>query len=394
MSDEENPLSSGKKASKKNNLASIAIILAVLSLLVGIGSGVYNNMNSEAQNKRVLVAVNKMFLENDSQPEFNAEQINAISIAVLDTLRPELPELVSGNVSDAFNHKFDSLVEATTTAVIKNLPSQPATETETETGLTEIQVKQIIDTAFKDRTARINVLIGTKLKELDDIKEQHQLGIKELNKAQDRMTQMKSQIAQSNDDTTVIIERQRLKEFKLISNLKNNTLFVVDAPKRDGKDNTITLTIGERFFSKFGRHKVEKLIYIDKKPRLLISGGWFIDDVREELSEEEIKLYAEKIAVRKSTKSKQKKKVAPENKVIELRVAKTQEKEKIYLNSWKIITPIKEQQRVVALDEKTNKLVHLKMNQYVSGLGTVRNIDYQTGETCTEKYCIAGVKFK
>ncbi|RYU63806.1 hypothetical protein [Aliivibrio finisterrensis] len=390
MSDEENPLSSGKKASKKNNLASIAVILAVLSLLVGIGGAVYNNMNSEAQNKRILIAVNQMFSENDSQPEFNAEQINAISIAVLDTLRPELPELVSGNVSNTFDHKFDSLVEATATAVIRNLPAQPATET----GLTEIQVKQIIDTAFKDRSARINVLIGTKLKELDEIKEQHQLGIKELNKAQKHMTQIKSQIAQSNGDTTVIIERQRLKEFKLISTLKNSTLFVVDAPKRDGKDNTITLTIGERFFSKFGRHKVEKLIYIDKKPRLLISGGWFIDDVREELSEEEIKLYAEKIAARKSTKNKQKKKVAPENKIVELRVAKTQEKEKIYLNSWKIITPIKEQQRVVALDEKTNKLVHLKMNQYVSGLGTVRNIDYQTGETCTEKYCIAGVKFK
>lgn len=390
MSDEENPLSSGKKASKKNNLASIAVILAVLSLLVGIGGAVYNNMNSEAQNKRILIAVNQMFSENDSQPEFNAEQINAISIAVLDTLRPELPELVNSNVSNAFDDKFDSLVEATATAVIRNLPAQPATET----GLTEIQVKQIIDTAFKDRSARINVLIGTKLKELDDIKEQHQLGIKELNKAQKHMTQIKSQIAQSNGDTTVIIERQRLKEFKLISTLKNSTLFVVDAPKRDGKDNTITLTIGERFFSKFGRHKVEKLIYIDKKPRLLISGGWFIDDVREELSEEEIKLYAEKIAARKSTKNKQKKKVAPENKIVELRVAKTQEKEKIYLNSWKIITPIKEQQRVVALDEKTNKLVHLKMNQYVSGLGTVRNIDYQTGETCTEKYCIAGVKFK
>ena len=40
-------------------------------------------------------------------------------------------------------------------------------------------------------------------------------------------------------------------------------------------------------------------------------------------------------------------------------------KRKPILNSWKIITPIKEQQRVVALDEKTNKLVHLKMNHWV-----------------------------
>ncbi|ACH64651.1 hypothetical protein ACTFQF_00870 [Aliivibrio fischeri] len=393
MSDKDvNPLNTGDKKNRKSNTSLIPIVLAIFGILIAAGGNVYNYLNAENQRKSIIFAVNKKFTENDTSSEFNAEQINAISVSVLETLRPELATLINVEVSENVNSRFDALVKATTTEVMNNLPPQP----KVNSGLTEAQVQSIVEAEFKNRAKGLNALISNKLKEMDSLKQEQQTALENLEKTRKKIENLKYQIVKQGNDNndSVVIKRQRLKEFKLVSVLKNESLFVVDAPKRDGKDNTITLTIGERFFSKFGRHKVEKIIRINDKPRLLISGGWFIDDIREELSEEEIKLYAEKLAARKSKKNRNKNKAEVKNKKVELRVAKTKEKEKVYLTSWKIITPIKEQQRVVALDGNSNKLVHLKMNQYVTGLGTVRNIDYSTGETCTEKYCIAGVNFK
>lgn len=181
---------------------------------------------------------------------------------------------------------------------------------------------------------------------------------------------------------------QRLKEFNIINVLKDGTLFVVDAPLKNGKDNTITLVVGEGFRSKLGSHKVLKAEKTsDDTYRLVISGGYFIDGTRQEFTSEELKTIGAQKQAQKQAKAKP---ATP--RVVAKKVTPTKATNKIMLSGWRIITTLPQDKKVVAFNPDTNRPVNLTENEYINGIGTVRSINYETGETCFEQYCIAGLK--
>ena len=194
-----------------------------------------------------------------------------------------------------------------------------------------------------------------------------------------------------------MVELKRLKSFNILSSLKDDTIFVIEAPKKNGKINTITLTVGEAFYSAFGSHKVLSAEKDSKtgKNKLRISGNWFIDDVREELTAEEIQSLKASKQARKSKKAK-----AKVNKVVakhqkekrDFAALNQMAKNKIILKDWFVITTMPERQEVVVYSPQTKGAIKLTKNMYVKGIGTVRDINLTTGETCFEKYCVAGLK--
>lgn len=187
----------------------------------------------------------------------------------------------------------------------------------------------------------------------------------------------------------IIKEPKRLKEFNIIAPpLKDNTVFVIDAPKKNGKSNTITLTMGESFYSKHGAHKV---IGIEDGPngssRLRVTGNFYIDAKREEFTP------AELAALKKAKAQKQKKSsVTPPSTRIKSKsepVSKVASN-MVELKNWTVITTKPKEKEVLVYNPNTNSPLSLKQNTYVAGIGTVRNINLQTGETQFERYYIRG----
>ncbi|CCO46801.1 hypothetical protein VIBNISOn1_190020 [Vibrio nigripulchritudo SOn1] len=182
---------------------------------------------------------------------------------------------------------------------------------------------------------------------------------------------------------------KRLKEFNIIAPpLKDNTVFVIDAPKKNGKPNIITLTMGEPFYSKYGSHKVTGIEDGPKGTlRLRVTGNFFIDDKREEFTASEL------AALKKSREHKSKSgTVTPPSTGIK---AKNQPSTKLATNmvelkNWSVITVKPKENEVLVYNPNTNTPLALTKNTYVSGIGTVRNIDFRTGETKFERYFIRG----
>lgn len=190
--------------------------------------------------------------------------------------------------------------------------------------------------------------------------------------------------------TAKAAQRLRLKEFNIVSDgvLKNGELFIIDAPKKNGKPNSITLTINEPFRSKLGSHKVESAQKLTNgQYRLLISGGYYIDTKREEFSKTELASMANK----KTAKSRAVNKVMPKSRVA--RSSKSQVPTgKQVLKDWYVVTTKPDSQEVVVFNPKNAVPMRLTKNMYIDGVGTVRDINFETGEISFERYYIQGIQ--
>lgn len=231
----------------------------------------------------------------------------------------------------------------------------------------------------------------------DEARNSASYALRRANSAHDQFERIDAKINDIEKRTVVATAptTKRLKEFNIIDTVdtvKDGTVFVIRAPQKNGKLNTITLMVNESFVSKFGNHKVLSAEVVDGKPRLIVSGGYFIDNKREELSEAELAaIQSAKQSRVEQTQTKPESAVAkssakPEPKSQSRAIAQS----KVYLPDWKIITPIPESQSVVVYDGMNT--VQLKKGKYIQGIGTVKDIDFSSGETCFETYCIAGLK--
>ncbi|MDE5179030.1 hypothetical protein [Vibrio fluvialis] len=251
-------------------------------------------------------------------------------------------------------------------------------------------------TALVEQYYRTNIQgqLNTIRTSADEAKNSASYALRRANSAHDQFERIDAKIndIEKRTVTATAPTTKRLKEFNIIDTVKNGTVFVIEAPQKNGKLNTITLMVNESFVSKFGSHKVLGVEVVDGKPRLIVSGGYFIDQVREELSKAELAaIESTKQSRVQQTQPKPESAVAkstvkPEPKSQSRAVAQN----KVYLPDWKIITPIPESQSVVVYDGMNT--VQLKKGKYIQGIGTVKDIDFSSGETCFETYCIAGLK--
>ncbi|MEI8659208.1 hypothetical protein [Vibrio sp. Hal054] len=60
------------------------------------------------------------------------------------------------------------------------------------------------------------------------------------------------------------------------------------------------------------------------------------------------------------------------------------------MTDWFVIMPKPDSQEVVVFNPITVAPIPLSMNKYVDGIGTVQQINFKTGETCFERYCVQG----
>ncbi len=408
MSDEgNNPLSmeaAGDSPPKSSKMGMIKTIAAVIGLLIAIVIGALSLLSVaelEQKTARGFSGLSKSVDERlnsvTATPELSGEQLNGIARTVYDKLGQDTNTQVASQVAEYLQKNHESIVGQAIEQIGDNLP------TASSPSIDEGAVEDIVNRVFDERSARLSRMVAgmqTELNEQERARRRLATHVQDIEKQLEELKNTPVQTA-----SAAVAPRKRLKEFNLIEVLKNGKLFVVDAPRRNGKVNSITLTVGEPFLSKFGRHKVTGIEQVKGKPRLIVSGGWFIDEIREELTKGELqkvqnnkptpkpKKNASQVTKKKVTEKKPKPVAKQKPKSTEkVRLAKVAS-DKLFLKGWKVITPIKEHNRVVVFNPNTSQAQQLKMNDYVAGIGTVRSIDFASGETCFEKYCIAGHNF-
>lgn len=387
-----------KKEKKGSGGKGIVIGLVVCGVLAlgGVATGLMGVMGvAEVQTNtsQTLKAFAKQVTEKleSSTNKVDISEADRMAIAdhVTDVAMPKVEEMVA--------NYFESNRDSMMTNLHRSLASELSQST--GSGLTENQVNDMVNDTFDMRSKALVDLVNRKMGTLQRLENQSQNVSREVEAIENELDSLKAQwVATNNKPSTPkknTKPRQRLKEFNLYyPPLKDGKLFIVDAPTKQGKDNTITLTVGEGFRSKFGYHRVEGTDEHNGQLRLLITGNYFIDETREELSDDD----KSKIAAKQADKKKAEKPKAKATTVAKQVKKKTQRVDtaavqKMYLKGWKVITPIVETQRVVVYNPNTERAQQLSHNDYIAGIGTVRNIDFKSGETCFEKYCIQGLKF-
>lgn len=394
-SEENNPLSSEPSSGNSNSKPTgkgilIGLIVVSILALAAIGLGALNYMN-QSNGQLKLDNTLKGFATNvqaqldesaNQSSELSPEQQSAIANAVIEKIKPTIESFVPDLVVNSLAANRESFLNDIAVLI-------PQQQTPNE-GLTEQQVKDIANQLIDARTQRLSILIQNKSAEINRIEDEIEITSSAVETLTEHVNKLRRLERPNGSSDQVTNHRKRLKEFHIIDVLKDGELFIVEAPKRNGKDNTITLTINEPFRSKYvGRLKVESFEIINGTPRLNISNNWFIDPVREEPSQAEI----EAIQKKKNAQILKQKEAKLARKAKEkeaARIAKTKS-ETVWLKGWKVITPIKEANRVVVFNPNSEKAEKLHVNSYVKGVGTVKKIDFITGETCFEQYCIAGL---
>ncbi|WP_390240768.1 hypothetical protein [Vibrio sp. R78045] len=394
-SEENNPLSSEPSSGNSNSKPTgkgilIGLIVVSILALAAIGLGALNYMN-QSNGQLKLDNTLKGFATNvqaqldesaNQSSELSPEQQSAIANAVIEKIKPTIESFVPDLVVNSLAANRESFLNDIAVLI-------PQQQTVNE-GLTEQQVKDIANQLIDARTQRLSILIQNKSAEINRIEDEIEITSSAVETLTEHVNRLRRLERPNGSSDQVTNHRKRLKEFHIIDVLKDGELFIVEAPKRNGNDNTITLTINEPFRSKYvGRLKVESFEIINGTPRLNISKNWFIDPVREEASQAEI----EAIQKKKNAQILKQKEAKLARKAKEkeaARIAKTKS-ETVWLKGWKVITPIKEANRVVVFNPNSEKAEKLHVNSYVKGVGTVKKIDFITGETCFEQYCIAGL---
>lgn len=376
MANEEQTPRSRTDGKKKRSLP-IASTLCMVFALIAMGLGAMAIISVSdldikfASRMRAFAEATKDQLEknvNVQQSEINPEQINSVVSEKLSVFYRENRNQIAGDVA-------------------KLLPPPEVGEFD------EDKLRRLINTS-------IQTLYGNRLQTAENnaiqaksAADNAQFTANNALDAYQTLSNKVEDVASSRPSPASGDTLKRLKEFNIIEVLKDGALFVVDAPKKNGRDNSITLVVGEAFYSKVGHHKVEKALEHNGQYRLVISGGYFIDNQREEFTQSELKAMAKPKSASSSEKSKgtmEEKNNAQVNK--DTSGSAKLANNKMYLRDWKIITPIRESSTVVAYDTVKNKPMQLQKGKYVQGVGTVQNIDFTTGETCFETYCIQGLQ--
>ncbi|MBY7854256.1 hypothetical protein KW429_11170 [Vibrio fluvialis] len=322
-------------------------------------------------------------------------QRNLMTFANQTKVKLETMESAKGSSTQVDPEEVKAIVKDAMSSFYANNRSQiasdvaPLVAVQSNESLSESAISEIVEKYYRDK---IQGQLATIRTTADEAKNSASYALRRANSAHDQIENTNSKIGELAKRTveSTASSSKRLKEFNIIDTVKNGTVFVIEAPQKNGSLNTITLMINESFISKFGTHKVLSVEMMDGKPRLIVTGGYYIDNVREELSE------AEQAAIKSAKQSR----TAQSKSKQEIAVVKSIEhpksqtrvvaQNKVYLPDWKIITPIPESQTVVAYDGMNT--VQLKKGNFIQGIGTVKNIDFSSGETCFETYCIAGLK--
>ncbi|MBF4374374.1 hypothetical protein [Vibrio anguillarum] len=375
MSDPQESKAPKTRSDKAANpkLTWVAIALGVVG--IGIGSlGVMSVSDVDQATRQGLAGLDKKiqldliaFQENfkPQNSEINEAEIQNVARATFKTFYDENREIFANDLSTL-------------------MPQSPAIST--NSGLSANDVISIVKNETQPEFDSINARITEGQASINTIRSIAFQNTQRSEQAMTLATDAKAAIDSTvHNDKGVIQTVTRLKEFNIIQTAKNGTLFIVDAPKKNGKDNSITLVVNESFRSKFGVHKVIRAEKVNNKLRLVVTGGYFIDNVREELTSNDL----DKIKVEKSMNTT---KAAPTPQKPKKTTEQAIASNKMYLRDWKIITPIPESKKVVVYDTVQAKSQQFHEGLYVQGLGTVKNIDFTSGETCFEVYCIQGLK--
>ncbi|ELP5729318.1 hypothetical protein QTV44_002585 [Vibrio vulnificus] len=362
-----------KKLDTSKALPISAIALSVIALL---GSG----MN--------LFAITSVDTEANNKATWLKGQIGQLTdrIAIIENSgnsNEEILAQVKGNIENtikASEQKLTVLINGKVNQAKDELRNEiniiPTASVNTPSSVSEQKVKEMVEQLTQPINQRVQSLMIESRTEDSALRTL-------INSFNAEINSLKKQEVASTTP-----QLQRLKEFNIINVLKDGTLFVVDAPLKNGKENTITLVVGESFRSKLGAHKVLKIEKAsDDTYRLVISGGYFIDTTRQEFTTEELKTISAQQQAANKVKTK-----TPAPRVVAQRVTPNKAENKIMLSGWRIITTLPQDKKVVAFNPETNRPVNLTENEYINGIGTVRSINYETGETCFEQYCIAGLK--
>ena len=375
----------------------IGLVVCGVLALGGMATGLMGIMGvAEVQTNtsQTLKAFAKKVTEKIESSNNNVDISEADRMAIAD----HVTDMAMPKVEEMVDNYFESNRDLIMTNLHRSLSSELTKAT--SSGLTENQVNDIVNDIFERRSKALVGLVNQKMSTLQHLENQSQDVSREVEAMKNKLESLKAQWVATNNKPSAPKKntkpRQRLKEFNLYyPPLKDGKLFIVDAPTKQGKESTITLTVGEGFRSKFGYHRVEGTDEHNGQLRLLITGNYFIDETREELSDDDKSKIAAKLAEKKKSEEPKAKATAVAKQVKKKKTQRvdTAAVQKMYLKGWKVITPIAETQRVVVYNPNTERAQQLSHNDYIAGVGTVRNIDFKSGETCFEKYCIQGLKF-
>lgn len=369
-----------------NYLAISAIALSVIAI-IGSGFAAKMAMNGDANLRTVAKNVQSHLSDLEAGVEKASQtdpaQIEAITKAITKDVRSTIGSSVDSRINQIVGNKLndyditvnDKIRTEFSKGARSSSPNQNTYDQNSIIDLVQTEIKlvnQKVDKNTQQTQGRIDSI------ESDLVRQTHRID--------DAYALIHSG---SGKQVANIAQRTRLKEFNIVYPvLKDGALFVVDAPKKGGKENSITLTIGESFRSKYGSHKVEKAVKTADGYRLLISGGYYIDGKREHFTKAELKALQ---AQKPSTSSKKAAPSTTSNTSVKQSATASKKDNRLELAGWYVVTTVPENQEVVVYNPETTSPMRLKENLYVSGVGKVQNIDFKTGRTCFEKYCIQGL---
>ncbi|EHD1698108.1 hypothetical protein JR728_003737 [Vibrio vulnificus] len=361
------------KATGPNSLVPFgALILSLVSIL-GVGY-VFMNSATTGQLGQVVKAVDKKI--TNATTEFSQSQ--SLAPEMLETLKVQVATSVQSSIGEKIDQRIQTVVQRSINDSelkfddkINSLKSAP------NGGLDDKRVKAIVDAEvikLEQKYSKSEVRLNNRI-------DQTHNDLTNLTLRIDNFEQIANNAKLAGSSIQI---RKRLKEFNIVlPTLKDGTLFVIDAPAKDGKVNSITLVKGESFRSKLGRHTVEDIQQTQDGPRLLISGGYYIDEKREEFSKEELE--SMKPTAQKTTPPAQRIPQAKKSKPVAL------DDTYLQLSGWYVVTTMPATHEVVVYNPESNMPMRLSKNMFVSGIGTVKSIDFNSGRTCFEKYCINGL---
>ncbi|MDN3661068.1 hypothetical protein [Vibrio agarivorans] len=385
--------SAEKESSAKGSSNLLPISAIALSVMAMLGSGFSakmamngdSNLRTLAGNVQSQLNSLEMGVEQASQTD--PAQIEAITETVTKEVRGTIGTSVDTRINQIVSKKINDYDITVSDRLNRELANNSRSGSASENIYDENRIIDIIDSEIQKVNLKFTNYNTQTHNRIDSI--EHDL-VRQTHRIDDAYAMMNTG---SKNQMGTIVPRIRLKEFNIVyPALKDGTLFVVDAPKKSGKDNSITLTIGEGFRSKHGSHKVEKAVKTADGYRLLISGGYYIDGKREEFTKAELKA----LQAKKAPSSSQKKATPatsskPRTQNTSIKQAPAKQDNRLDLAGWYVVTTVPENQEVVVYNPETTSPMRLKENLFVSGVGKVQNIDFKTGRTCFEKYCIQGI---
>ncbi|MEI8659209.1 hypothetical protein [Vibrio sp. Hal054] len=252
----------------------VALALGVLSL-AGAGYGIVENMNTSNNLKTVYKSLNEKIA--------TVQQADPKELAISDETMMTITQKVRQDVDATLPESVQSAAKTYVAQVRNDLMVQ-----------VDRKIRDIPLPSADVDPALVNALVIQALKSQSSALNKDEQARREVAELRTTVEGISAQLASGTvAKAQPVVERVRLKGFNIVGEpLKNNTLFVVDAPKKDGStaSNSITLVKGEGFLNKWlGSQRVEGIEkQQDGKYRLLISGGYFIDSNREEYTKEEL----------------------------------------------------------------------------------------------------------